>query len=103
MPNAAILGDQLVGNIVSGSITNCRYASQVYSTKSGAIAFVGDQVTVTGYVGIALVTVVGTITTGNGKYTKDGSPIAEVGVSQWLAGPFSGTILGPGATDVILT
>lgn len=103
MPNAAVLGDQLEGNIISGTITSCRYASEVYHVEYGPIAFVGDEVTATGYVGPTIQTHTGQITTGKDRYTKNGSAIAVVGESQWVAGPFSGVIRGPGAPDVITT
>lgn len=97
----SVLNDQLQGNIFSGSIISCRFAGQIIC-PCGPVAFVGDQVIATGPVGITVQTHTGTITTGLPNYiAPDGSHIAVVGVSQFIAGPFSGIIVGPGCPGYI--
>lgn len=92
----AVLNDNLVGNIFNGRILSCRYASSIF-TPCGPIAFVGDQVIATGPVGSSVQTHVGQIISGLNSYiAPDGQPIAVLNVSQFVAGPFSGIIIGPG-------
>lgn len=92
----SVLNDQLQGNIFTGHVLSCRYAASI-TCPCGPIAFVGDQVIATGPVGNTVQTHVGKITTGMNAYiAPDGSAVAGIGISQWIAGPFSGTIVGPG-------
>lgn len=102
MAVAAVLGDSLQGNIYFGSITSCRFAGK-YTTPCGPLAFVGDEVTATGPVGDHTETHKGTIISGPPQYITgdDGQPVAVLGESQWVAGPFSGVIVGPGCPQVI--
>ena len=96
MAVVSVLGDTLVGNIFSGTIISCRFAGTII-TPCGPVAFVGDQVQATGPVGNHVETHTGTIISGDPNYiAPDGQPIAVVGLSQWQAGPFTGTIVGPG-------
>ena len=97
----SVLNDTLVGNIFSGSIISCRFSSSII-TPCGPIAFVGDKVRATGPVGNSVQTHVGEIISGLTSYiAPDGSPVAVLNISRWTAGPFSGTIVGPGCPGYI--
>ena len=101
MPNIAVLGDQLQGNILQGSILSCQNTEV---TANNVIqAAVGDTVIATGIVGTSVQTHTGQILTGSSSVQVNGKPAAVVGLSQWIAGPFSGTILGPGDPSVQTT
>lgn len=71
-------------------------------TPCGPVAFVGDTVQATGYVGSSIQTHVGTIISGIPSIiAPDGQPIAVLGISRFVAGPFTGTIVGPGCPGYI--
>ena len=96
MAIVSVLNDTLAGNIYFGSIISCRFQGQII-TPCGPIAFVGDLVRATGPVGDRTETHVGQIISGLPQYiAPDGQPVAVLQVSQWVAGPFSGIIVGPG-------
>ena len=96
----SVLNDTLTGNIFYGNVLECRFASQII-TPCGPIAFVGDKVIATGPVGNSVQTHIGQIVSGLPAYiAPDGSPVAYLG-SNWIAGPFSGTIVGPGCPGYI--
>lgn len=101
MPNVAVLGDQLQGNILQGSILSCQN-TEVNSDGSISAA-VGDTVIATGIVGTSVQTHTGQILTGSSSVMINGKPAALVGFSTWVAGPFTGTVLGPGAPTVQAT
>jgi len=92
MPNIAVLGDQLQGNIIQGSILSCQNAE--VQANGVTQASVGDTVIATGVVGTSIQTHTGTILTGSASVQINGKPAAIIGVSTWVAGPFSGVIIG---------
>lgn len=101
MPNIAVQGDQLQGNIIQGSILLCQNTE--VNADGTVTAAVGDTVIATGVVGTSIQTHTGTILTGSSSVTINGKPAAIIGISTWQAGPFAGNILGPGSASVMTT
>lgn len=95
----ATLGDTVIGNILSGTISS---VTSKTVAEGRLIARIGDIVTVTGIPPGQSTPIVeqGTITSGEPSIVIDGSPVALIGKSTWVSAHFAGIISGPGALSV---